>query len=52
MTNVIDFQAKREQRTKKDNQFIPIGTVESTFDMVYDIDYDKFFKMFKTEEPK
>jgi hypothetical protein len=52
MTNVIDFHAKREQHTKKNIQFIPIGTVESTFDVVYDIDYDKFFKMFKIEEPK
>lgn len=49
MTNVIDFQSKRDERNKKNIQFIP---VEVTFDVVYDIDYDKFFKMFTTEEPQ
>lgn len=52
MSNVIYFQAKRETRNKKNTQLSPVYTAEATFDVVYDIDYDKFFKMFNTEEPK
>jgi hypothetical protein len=46
MSNVIDFQAKREERKKKNLQYLPIDPIEVTFDVVYDIDYDKFFQMF------
>jgi hypothetical protein len=46
MSNVIDFQAKREERNKKNPQYIPIGSIEAAFDVVYDIDYDKFYNMF------
>ena len=54
MSNVIDFQAKREERSKKNSQDILIGSIDATFDVVYDIDYDKFFNMFTqgiTHEP-
>ena len=54
MSNIIDFQAKREERSKKNSQDILIGGIEATFDVVYDIDYDKFFNMFTqgiTHEP-
>ena len=46
MSNVIDFQTKREERNKKNSQDILIGSIDATFDVVYDIDYDKFYSMF------
>lgn len=46
MSNVIDLQAKREERNKKNPQYTPIGSIDATFDVVYDIDYDKFYSMF------
>jgi hypothetical protein len=49
MSNVIDFQAKREERNKKDLEYISIDSFEATFDIVHDIDYDKFYSM--TIEP-
>lgn len=48
MSNVIDFQTKREERNKKKSKHLPIDTIEATFDVVYDIDYDKFYEMFTT----
>lgn len=46
MSNVIDFQAKREERSKKNPKYVQVGTIDATFDIVYDIDYDKFLQMF------
>ena len=46
MSNVIDFQAKREERNKKNLEYVSIDSFEATFDVVYDIDYEKFFSMF------
>ena len=46
MSNVIDFQAKREERNKKNLEYVSIDSFEATFDIVHDIDYDKFYSMF------
>jgi hypothetical protein len=56
MSNVIDFQAKREERNKKNSKQIVIDTLEAliyqevyqeaTFDIVHDINYDKFLQLF------
>ena len=56
MSNVIDFQAKREERNKKNSKQIVIDKLEALiyqevyqeakFDIVYDIDYDKFLQLF------
>ena len=54
MSNVIDFQDKREERNKKNLEYVSIGSIEAAFDVVYDIDYDKFYSMFTqgmTNEP-
>lgn len=52
MSNVIDFQAKRDERNKQKSKHIIIDTLEAliyqeaTFDVVHDIDYDKFLQLF------
>ena len=46
MSNVIDFQAKREERNKKNLEYVSIDSFGAPFDIVHDIDYDKFYSMF------
>jgi|TARA_R110000868_G_scaffold9030_3_gene45814 hypothetical protein len=50
MSNIIDFQAVRNKRSNTPPKYISIGNVEATFDVVYDIDYDKFYNLFKIKE--
>jgi len=57
MSNVIDFQAKREERNKKKSKQVVIDTLEAliyqeaTFDIVHDINYDKFLQLFTDLPP-